>query len=178
MFHTRHHRLTPTQNSPTIYLNYHHWQKLARGGEQCMGSSTANTYKPKKQWGRIHWQCGLLSEPMSRPRNLFSVCCIAGKKKKLLKSELHEFFPGFVRSGGLWDHQFIVIWSFVHGCQYMRDAEQKPYKAIGRKGRWDAGGDTSLQFKSLHSFPTLGLTGTGSCTRRSPNTPPPAPPLA
>lgn len=31
------------------------------------------------------------------------------QKKELLKSELHEFFPGFVRSGGLRDHQFIVI---------------------------------------------------------------------
>lgn len=178
MFHTRHHGLTPTQNSPTIYLKYHHWQKLARGGEQCLGSSTANTYKPKKQWGRVHWHRGLLSEPVSRPRNLFSVCCIAGKKKSWLKSELHEFFPGLsdrVVCGIINSLSFDLLCTDVSIWGMLNKNPTRPLG--GTEGEMQMG-THHFNLQSLCSFLTLGLTGTGSWTRRSPNTPPPAPPLA
>lgn len=184
--HTTLHELTPTQNSPTRSLDYHH-HKYEEG-----------SWGWKNGWKPLSGEAGGLSRVWDHGQQIHTSQEKAGiivtltptepfvafqeyvlgmlhswqKKKKKLKSERHESVPGLVWSGFFVAN--VTIWFPILSLSDV--SEQKWCKAFVRY-TWCWWCHMSSLYINDDPGP-LGLTGTGSGTRRSPYTPPAPPPLA
>lgn len=137
MWNTTLHGLTPTQKPPTSSLDYHHHKyeedvKLEKcvtngrgdrsrsgeaGGLSSVWDHQQQIYTCQKKAMRIKT---LTLESAVKPYITFQeyvLCMLHSWKKKVLKSELHEFFPGLFDLVFLWAHQ-------------QRMLNNKEYKAV------------------------------------------------